>query len=90
MGRVIKPREIILILKRAIESVRIKRMELVQFRSELSSTDNPCVEYTEGQGKNKSVHLSIDVFMNVTVMLASNDSPGTSMIILNFIVAYKL
>ena len=90
MGRVIKPREIILILKRAIKSVRIKRLELVQFRSELSSTDNPCVEYIEVQGKNKSVHLSIDVFMNVTVMLASNDSPGTSMIILYFIVAYRL
>ena len=40
-------------------------------------TDNPCVEYTEGQGKSKSFHLSIDVFINVTVMLASNDSPGT-------------
>ena len=88
MGRVIKPREIILILKRAIESG--KRVELVQFRSELSSTDNPCVEYTEGRGKNKSVHPSIDVFMNVTVMLASNDSPSTCMIILYFIVAYRL
>ena len=90
MGRVIKPREIILIVKRAIESVRIKRVELVQLRSELSSIDNPCVEYSEGQGKNKSVHLSIDVFTNVTVMLASNDSPGTCMIILSFIVEYRL
>ena len=45
-------------------------------------TDNPCVEYTEGRGKNKSVHLSIDVFMNVTVMLASNDSRSTCVIIL--------
>ena len=53
-------------------------------------TDNQCVEYTEGRGKNKSVHLSIDVFMNVTVMLASNDSPSTCMIILYFIVAYRL
>ena len=93
MGRVIKPSEIILILKRAIESG--KRVELVKFGSELSSTDNPCVlitcvEYTEGRGKNKSVHLSIDVFMNVTVMLASNDSPSTCMIILYFIVAYRL
>ena len=53
-------------------------------------TDNPCVEYTEGRGKNKSVHPSIDVFMNVTVMLASNDSPSSCMIILYFIVAYRL
>ena len=90
MGTVIKPREIILILKWAIESVRIKRLELAQFRSELSSTDNTCVEYTEGQGKNKLAHLSIDVSMNVTVMLASNDSPGTCVTILHFIVAYRL